>query len=194
MAAPTFKKSKVSQTINLKDEFGVDFRGMRSLREALGEAILRKIRLRAQSGKGVQFTADGRGREITLKAPYSKEYADSLEFKAAGKSRGKVNMTLTGDMLGLMDITRQTGNEIEIGWTESEENAKAYNHSIGDTVPRRPFFGVSKSDLQEIKKEFSNEIRAAVRTRNSEGRAAFEQRVAGLLDLITRSDDGQGQD
>jgi len=194
MSAPTFKKSRVKQTINLKDEFGIDFRGMDSLKEAIGGAIIERIRERSSAGNGMSFGGSGRGTPVKLKPPYSKEYSDSLDFKAFGKSRGNVNMTLTGDMLGLMDVIQIDGNKITIGWNDAEENAKAFNHSVGDTVPRRPFFGVSKTELQEIKKEFGSEIRDAVRTRNTEGRQAFERRVAGLLDLITgdSEEDGEG--
>ncbi len=188
MAAPTFKKSKVKQTINLKDEFGVDFRGMNSLKEAIGGAIIERIRDRSKQGDGISFGAGGAGRQVKLKSPYSKEYSDSLDFKAFGKSRGNVNMTLTGDMLGLMDVIQIDGNSITIGWNDAEENAKAFNHSVGDTVPRRPFFGVSKKELQDIKKKFGDEIRNAVKARNEEGRQAFERRVAGLLELIGGSD------
>ena len=188
MSAPTFKKSKVKQTINLKDEFGVDFRGMNSLKEAIGGAIIERIRKRTSEGTGMSFSG-GSGREVKLKGPYSKEYADSLDFKAFGKSRGKVNMSLTGDMLGLMDVIQVDGNKITIGWEEAEENAKAYNHSVGDTVPRRPFFGVSKKELKDIKKEFGSEIREAIKTRNTDGRKAFEQRLAGLLNLISGGDE-----
>lgn len=191
MSAPTFKKSKVKQTINLKDEFGVDLRGLNSLKEAIGGAIIERIRSRTQAGQGVSFSAGGSGRPVKLKAPYSKEYADSLDFKAFGKSRGKVDMKLTGDMLGLMDVIQIEGNKITIGWNDSTENAKAYNHSVGDTVPRRPFFGVSKKELKEIKDEFGDEIRAAIRTRNTEGSQAFERRVAGLLNLISGDGDGE---
>lgn len=192
MSAPQFKKSQVKQTINLKDEFGVDFRGMNSLKEAIGGAIIERIRERTKSGQGMSFDSGGRGRPVKLKSPYSKAYADSLDFKAFGKSRGNVNMTLTGDMLGLMDVIQIDGNKITIGWDDPTENPKAYNHSVGDTVPRRPFFGVSKKELQEIKKEFGSEIREAIRTRDTEGHKAFERRVAGLLDLI-RGDDGESE-
>lgn len=180
MAAPIFKKTKVEQTIDLKEVFGTDFRGMRSLREAIGEAILNRIRERSQSGQGVSFSGN-RARPVTLKTPYSKEYADSLDFKAFGKSRSNVNMTLTGDMLNLMDIKRQNGNSITIGWNDSTENAKAFNHSTGDTVPRRPFFGVSKTELSDIKKEFKSEIQSAIDAKSSQGRRAFEQRVADIF-------------
>lgn len=202
MAAPIFKKSKVEQEIDLKEVFGIDFKGLRSLREAIGEAILARIRERTQQEKmGMSFGADGRGRPVSLKKPYSKEYSETLDFKAFGKSRSEVNMTLTGDMLGLMDIKRQDGNSITIGWTDATENAKAYNHSVGDTVPRRPFFGISKTELQDIKKEFRSEIRDAIKVRNTDGQRAFEERVGALLDKLTSpstsgigaEEDGGGQ-
>ena len=194
MSAPSFKsKNNVHQKINLKDEFGIDFRGMNSLKEAIGGAIIERIRNRTENGNGMSFGASGRGTPVKLKAPYSKEYADSLDFKAAGKSRGKVNMTLTGDMLGLMDVTKIEGNSITIGWNDTEESAKAHGHSTGGgNLPRRPFFGVSKSELQEIKKEFGDAINEAVRTRNTEGSKAFERRVSELFALISGEDDGEG--
>lgn len=189
MKAPKFSKTNVEQTIDLDEVFGVDFSGMRSLREAIGEAILDRIRTRTQSGDGIKFDGMGRGKPVKLKSPYSKSYSKSLDFKAFGKSRGNVNMTLTGDMLGLMDIKRQSGNSITIGWTDQDENAKAYNHSLGDTVPSRPFFGISKTELQAIKKDFGSEIREALKTKDTEGRKAFEEKVSSLLDALTGSED-----
>ncbi len=191
MSAPSFKsKNNVHQKINLKEEFGVDLRGMDSLKEAIGGAIIERIRARTEAGNGMSFSDSGRGTPVKLKSPYSKEYADSLDFKAFGKSRGKVNMTLTGDMLGLMDVVKIEGNTIKIGWADTSESAKAHGHSTGakGRLPVRPFFGVSKSELKEIKKEFGDAIKEAVRTRNSEGREAFESRVAELLALVTGND------
>lgn len=191
MASPKFKKTNVEQTIDLKEVFGIDFRGLTSLKEAIGGAILERIRQRTESGDGISFTGD-RARPVKLKAPYSKQYADSLDFKAFGKSRNNVNMKLTGDMLGLMDIKRQSGNSITIGWSSAEENAKAFNHSVGDTVPRRPFFGVSKTELADIRKEFKSEINAALKVRDTEGQAAFENSVAALIQQLTGSEDSDG--
>lgn len=175
-------KSNVEQTINLEEVFGVSFAGKRSLREAIGGAIIEKIVERSKSGRGVSGP---------LRSPYSKEYAESLDFKAAGKSRNNVNMTLTGDMLGLMDIKRQSGNEITIGWKDSSQNPKAYNHQTGDTVPRRPFFGVKRSELNEIKREFRDEIKAALDAKN---RREFEENVAGLLSSIEETFGGDDED
>jgi len=183
MSAPKFQKNKVEQTIDLKEVFGIDFKGLRSLREAIGGAILSRIRSRTASGKGMSFSGE-RGTTVKLKSPYTEKYSKSLDFKAFGKSRGKVNMTLTGDMLGLMDIKKQKDNSITIGWNEREENNKAFNHSTGDTLPPRPFFGISKKELSDIKKKFGKEIREAVDVKESKGGKAFEKKVSKLLALL----------
>jgi len=177
----------VEQTINLKDEFGIDFKGFKSLREAIGEAVLNQIRTRTARGDGMNFRGIG-GTPTKLKKPYSDEYIENLDFKAFGKSRGRINMTLTGDMLGLMDVKKQTGNSITIGWDDAEQNAKAYNHSSpvrsNTTVPYRPFFGVSKKELTKIKKQFGKEIKSAMRLKDDGKKKAFEERVAKLLTIF----------
>lgn len=189
MAAPKVTKNNVEQTIDLKEEFGIDFSGSPQLRELLGQAIIEKIRDRTSEGRGMNFGKGGRGSPLKLKSPYSKEYADSLEFKAAGKSRTNINMSLSGDMMGLMDIKRQKSNSVTIGWNDNVENNKAFNHIVGDTVPSRPFFGVNKKELGEIKKEFSSELRQAMRLKEDEGRSAFEEFVVGLINEV-RDEDG----
>jgi len=181
MSAPKVTKRRVSQTINLKDEFGIDFSGKPDLREAVGQAILDKIKQRTSEGKGMRFDSKGRGSKVKLKSPYSKEYAKSLDFRAAGKSKKKVNMKLTGDMMELMDVTKNKGNNITIGWdTGDDQDAKAFNHVTGDTVPKRPFFGVSKGELKEIKKEIKDDIKEALKVREEQGKSAFADFVVGL--------------
>lgn len=170
--------------------FGLDFKGKRSLKEAIGQAIIDRMVDRTQSGQGIRFSKDGKGVPLKLKSPYSKTYADSDDFKAFGKSRSNVNMTLTGDMLASIDIKSIGENEITIGITETEERAKAFNHQTGDTVPSRPFFGVSKKELGDIKRQFGSDIKDALKTRDEEGRQAFEQAVLGLIDRI--QGDGEG--
>lgn len=184
MSKPKFTKNKVTQTINLEEAFGISFKGKRSLREAIGGAIIERIQTRTSAGTSMTFSADGAGRTGRLKSPYSKSYAKSDEFKAFGKSKGKVNMTLTGDMLNLMDITKQTGNSITIGWDDTEENNKAFNHSVGDTVPKRPFFGVSKGELKAIKKDFSKDIKSAVNAKNTAERKAAESKLAETITAL----------
>lgn len=144
-------ESEVSQTINLNELFETNFSGNSGLAQAVGQAIVDKILSRTASGFGV----DGK----KLKSPYSKDYSESLEFKAFGKSKNNVNMELTGQMLGTIDVLENNRGKIKIGWGDDVENAKAYNHNIGDTVPRRPFFGITESELKEIKEEFVDRVK-----------------------------------
>lgn len=171
-------EAEVSQTINLKEIFGVDFSNRRDLKEALGQAFIDRIVEKAKSGKRY----DGK----PLKSPYSKEYANSLEFKAAGKRRGKVNMTLTGDMLNSIDIIDMGANVLKIGIDDSLEAQKAYNHQVGDTVPARPFFGLNNKDVDEIKAEFRDEIKEAFKERGS----SRNKKIVALIDRILG--DGEG--
>ena len=176
------KKNNVEQTINLKEKLGIDFRGKDNLKQLLGQAIVDRIVERSQEGNGVNLKPNGSGRNVKLKSPYSKAYADSLDFKAAGKKRDKVNMTLTGDMLGLLDIKKVQGNSITIGWDDAEQNGKAHRHMTGDGVPKRPFFGVSNKELKDIAKDL--DIKKALRVREDEGKEAFNSLVLGLLDEL----------
>ena len=184
MAAPIIKKSKTSQKINLKEEFGIDFRGRDSLKQALGQAIIDRIVSRTESGQGMSFGFSGSGTPVKLKSPYSKAYAKSDDFKAFGKSRGNVNMTLTGDMLASIDLLKIDGNTIEVGINDSEEALKSYNHNTGDTVPKRPFFGVNKKELKEIRREFSSDIKEILDVQKREGKEAFEGAVLNLIGKI----------
>ena len=191
MAAPKITKRKTSQKINLKEEFGIDFRGKDSLKQAIGQAIIDQMVQRTEGGNGMSFGGSGRGTPVKLKSPYSKSYAASEDFKAFGKSRSKVDMKLTGDMLASIDIISINGNTIEIGIDDGDETLKSFNHNTGDTVPRRPFFGVNKSELKNIKKEFGSDIRDAIKTQRSEGNEAFESAVLAILNRV-QGEDGEG--
>lgn len=179
MAAPTIKKSKIEQVIDFGEEFGKDLSEDKSLRLAIGQAIIDRIIDRTANGESMDFDSSGRGRLGKLKAPYSQSYADSDEFKAAGKSKNKVNMELRGEMLDSIDIKKAEGNSVTIGITEHEQKLKAFNHCTGDTLPKRPFFGVSKAELKEIKRSFASDLRS-VKGPEPE-RLPFEAAVLKLL-------------
>jgi len=184
---PVFKKDAVYQKFNLKEIFGVDFSDKRELKEAIGQAIIERIIERTESG---EFRP---GAKPSAKADrYSESYAESVNFKAAGKSKNKVNMSLNGDMLGLMDIVDQTSNTITIGWDDETENAKAYNHNVGDTVPKRPFFGLSSSEITKLKQEFKPAIQEAVREIKKHGgdkEDMFSSLALKILDRIKGDDE-----
>lgn len=186
---PVIRKSKVYQRFNLEKDFGLDFTDNKDLAQLVGETLLQKIRDRTESGEGVDFEKSKGGTKVELKSPYSDEYAKSPEFRAFGKNKSKVNMRLTGDMLGLMDILELDGNNLVIGWEGDDEAPKVFNHLTGDTVPRRPFFGVSNSELREIRAELSAELRDLIKIQEEEGKSAFRDAVSQKIDAIRSSDD-----
>ncbi len=145
----TIKKSAVYQEIDLYDLFGVDLTSHSDLKDRIGQAVIDAMIKRTEKGVDVY------GAKF---ASYSKEYKDTLEFKAYGKTN-KVNMHLRGDMLGKVDILNNSGNKIRIGWDEEKECLKAYNHNVGDTVPKRAFFGATQSQLEQIKDKFIEDVR-----------------------------------
>lgn len=105
----------------------------------------------------LERTAEGRSWKGTAFKSYAKSYIESDEFQAFGKNKGKVNLTLAGDMLGLMDKIGETRDKIQIGWDDETENAKAANHILGVTVPSRDFFNLNKKELDELK-QFAKDL------------------------------------
>lgn len=185
---PVIKKGKVYQRFNLSEMFpGVDFSARPELKAIVGQAIIDHIVSRTQDGKAIGGTRE-------LKRPYSKEYVESVEFKAAGKSKNEVNMTLNGDMLGLLTQTDETANTITIGWEDEKENLKAYNHNVGDTVPKRDFFGLNRTEQRAIAQRLKPEIAQANEDISENGRSDLVDRALKFLDAIDASseaDDGE---
>jgi hypothetical protein len=83
---------------------------------------------------------------------YSEDYKNSNTFDAFGKGKERVDLTLSGDMLGLLNKTDETRDKIELGWDDDKEKAKAANHVQGVTVPKRDFFNLNKKELKELKR------------------------------------------
>ena len=158
-------QAEVSQRFDLSDIAGVELIDQDDLKNAIGQAIIDKMVERSEKGK------DLRGNSLEK---YKKSYKQSDQYEAFGKS-SKVNMTLSGGMLSRMDILDSTGNEIKIGWDDSTENAKAFNHMTGDTVTKRQFFGMSASAVKEVIEDFQSEI-DDIKESERESRA-----VSGLL-------------
>lgn len=140
--------TEVKLEVDLDEMFGMLVPDSSSFRQKVGQAIIDKIRERCADNKYLN----------NAKKTYSEMYAESIDFKAYGKSKNDVNMKLTGDMLGLMDIIDEKKNKIVLGWNDSDDAAKAYNHITGDTVPKRNFFGLPESDIKEIVNEFKDEL------------------------------------
>ena len=139
-------------TINLNEMFGQRVPDTTTFKESVGQAIIDAIRDQAAESR------DRKGKKYANRAGrYSKEYIASDEFKAAGKD-STVDLKLTGDMLGLMDVVLTSRNTITIGWSESDEAAKAHGHILGsDPGPKvkRDFFGLPEDKYESIASGFS---------------------------------------
>jgi hypothetical protein len=162
-------QNEVSQTFDLKKILGVDVSDMPEVKQAIGQALVDHIITRTENGEDVS--------NKSFKG-YSKEYINSLAFKAYDKSAGDVNLTLTGGMLGTLDIIEDSGNKIKIGWEDSTENAKAYNHNTGDTVKKREFFGITESEVKAISQEFKPDLK---RSKNDDILLKKLDKIAGFI-------------
>jgi hypothetical protein len=145
----TLKKSEVSQTIDLEEVYGVDFSSHPGLLERFAVAAIDYMLVRTESGRDLHNNRF---------APYSKSYKESLAFQAFGKSN-QVDMKLTANMLGQMGLLEVKGSKFKLGWDDPTENAKAYNHNIGDTLPKREFFGLTRRQIEYVGQEFLEEIK-----------------------------------
>lgn len=124
-------------------------------REAIGREIVEHIRQRTEAGKGVK-----NGRLYSFPG-YSKEYTKSLDFKNAGKSKGEVNLTLSGDMLAAFDVLSTGPGRITIGFEAgTEENDRAEGNILGsyggdpNSKKARNFLGITDAELRMILRKF----------------------------------------
>lgn len=129
----TMTLDEISQEIDLKSYFG----NTPSKKERLlfAEIAIEQIKNRTLDGKTINGSKFKR---------YSKAYAD---FK--GVTRDSVDLFLEGDMLDSLDY-KDNGSKIEIEVKGDLQTKKGYNHFVGDTVPKRPWFGLTDSEAREI--------------------------------------------
>lgn len=129
-------------------------------REDLAFEVLEFIRNRTDKGK------DKKNRNFKK---YSEDYKNSLDFSIAGKSKGKVDLKLSGDMLDAMDLLSHKKGSILVGFENgSENNAKAdgnitgsYGQPSGNSKHARDFLGITKKDLKKVIKDFEDDRNGA---------------------------------
>jgi len=138
--------------VNLDELFGMIIPNNSSLRQAIGQAIIDKIRDRTAEN------LDANGKRFKN---YSKTYAESIDFQAYGKSKGDPNLKQTGDMLGLMDIIDESKNKIVIGWNDSEQAGKAHGHVTGNVGVKRDFLGLTQKEISELRSEWRDVLESA---------------------------------
>jgi hypothetical protein len=144
-------------------------------REAVALEIIDHIRKRADKG------IDKNGNKFP---GYSEEYIKSLDFKIAGKSKSRVDLQLSGDMLGALDLIKNQSGKITIGFENgSEENARAdgnirgtYGKDRGSKAKARDFLGLPKDEIAQIISQYDEPVKAKKRTRtvNNQAQADVE--------------------
>jgi hypothetical protein len=115
----------------------------KSTKERIAQAIIDKIIEKSEDG------LDRNGRSLPS---YAKSYTESDAFEAFGKSK-RPNMTLSGDLLGQIDVISTSGDKLKIGWKSELENAKAHGNITGQEglwKKKRDFFGLTAKEIKEI--------------------------------------------
>lgn len=171
-------KNNVKLRVRLSEFFDGSIPRDNTFREAVGQAIIDSILERTGEGKDVE------GKSFPK---YSKEYMKSLDFDAAGKT-GHVNLKLTGDMLGQLDITNIDGNTIEIGWDDTEQVNKAHGHITGSVGKKRDFLGLRPSEASEIRGEFNS----ALKSFRDKNKSSFREKIGAILTQLRDSDGDEG--
>lgn len=147
----TWKKTTIADSPILEIELPEKLKP--NQRQAIAQEVIDFIVQRTQKGQDVKGEKWSGSR-----GTYSKSYEKSLDFKIAGKSKSKVNLTLSSEMLNDLEIIKQGKGKIVIGYGRGNASrGKAEGNILGtygNATPRRgksrPFLGISKNDLAEI--------------------------------------------
>jgi hypothetical protein len=140
---------KVTQKINFVDLFGVDLSSRKDLRLSIAQDMIDLMISRTRED---HVSVDGESFE-----KYSDSYKKSDKFSEYGKSNS-VDMTLTGDMLGSIDVIEDAEDYIVLGLAD-DQNGKAHGHMVGaNNLPVRRFFGVNKADIENIKGAYASDF------------------------------------
>jgi hypothetical protein len=132
--------------VDLKKMFGF-VPDSSQFRHAVGQELIDLIR---------QRTEENINRQGKRFRNYTKAYAESIGFAAAGKDKSDPNLKKSGDMLAFIDIVDEGEDWIEIGWTDPNEAAKAHGHITGNVGVERDFFGLPESAVEQVAEEFKD--------------------------------------
>lgn len=152
--------------IDLTELFGDELLDRQSVRQSLAQEVIDAIVKKAENFGG----------------KYSDEYSESAEFRAFGKSKSDVNLTLSGQMLSALDVISDNRDKIVIGWEQGSEDGKKAHGNItgknGQVKTKRDFFKLTESELKAIARQYRDDLTGEERP---EGRT-----VQDILDAINR--------
>lgn len=143
-------------------------------REALAQEVIDFVIERSKSG------LDKNGKPFPA---YSEGYVKSLDFKIAGKAKGRVNLTLSEEMLQSLSLLSHRPGEILIGYDKAnkELNGKVEGNVLGtygNSTPikgkARDFMGIARKDLESIldKVESKKDAEKILKQRQAAGELA----------------------
>lgn len=120
-------------------------------RTAIALELVRYVRERTLSGKG-----PGDKSWSGKAGSYSKAYADSLDFKIGRKTKGKVSLKLSGDMLEEITLLDQRKGKVKIGFEDGSDQAgKAEGNIRGTYGQSSPISGKARPFLDLTPKEIA---------------------------------------
>jgi len=142
-------------------------------RKAIATDIIDHIIKRSLSGKKINNKDNFPG--------YSKSYIKSKDFKIAGKSKSKVNLKLSFEMLNSLNLRNQSTGNLRIG--VDNRNAKkaegnetgSYGSKTGHPSRARKFIGISKSDLAKILAKYPLKNKSTLLEAIAKAQAASEE-------------------
>jgi hypothetical protein len=129
-----------------------------SERAELAQLIIEHIRDR--TGNQMKGVKNGRNFDLRSK-PYSESYIKSAAFKGAGKSKNRVNLRLSNEMLDAIKLISHKKGSVLIGFDKgSRANDKAAGNRLGsygrspNPSKARPFLDITEGDLNRIINEY----------------------------------------
>jgi len=144
-------------------------------RRAVAQEVIDHIVKRSKAGK------DRFGKSFP---GYSKSYTESKDFEIAGKSKSRVNLTLSGELLDSLKLLEQRKGQITIGYDagDTELNAKAEGNikgTYGNPTPlrgkKRDYLGIQRSELVDIQNQYDPRRTDATRV---------AERIARIRELL----------
>jgi hypothetical protein len=132
-----------------------------SERRAIADELIDVMIDQAKSGRGIALEEPGIADRRKRFPGYSETYVNSLDFNIAGKSKGSVDLTLSGDMLGAIQLLDHEDGKLIIGFEPGSENDRAEGNILGtygqDTPnpsKARNFLGVTRGELKQVLAQF----------------------------------------
>ena len=127
-------------------------------REAISQLVVDFIVDRTRDGNAINGSPwKGKAGE------YTKRYINSLDFKNAGKNKGRVDVTLSGETLDALEGLGHKRGEITVGYDKADkdlngkvEGNRKGTYGTGAPIPgkARDFLGITRKDLKAIYDQF----------------------------------------